>query len=215
MNSASRMHYVFHPIPSQEKLTPAAMAITLALGLGLPLSASAEDSPQQPADQAQSAAPAAPAASEDGKVLQDVQEALNKNDFEKAVQLLTPLAEKKNGEACYVLGRLTAEGKGTKASRTRAAKLYETSAQQGDMRGQNAYGQALAMGDGIRRNFGEAAKWFGKAADQGSPQPSTTLATCMIRAVAWQRAKTRPSSCIPGQPIRDSLRPSTASAGSI
>ena len=35
------------------------------------------------------------------------------------------------------------------------------------MRGQNAYGQALAMGDGIRRNFSEAAKWFGKAAEQG------------------------------------------------
>ena len=151
----------------RKKLTPAAMVITLALGMGLPLSASAEDTPQQPADQAPSGAPAAPAASEDGKVLLDIQEALNKNDFEKAVQLLTPLAEKKNGEACYVLGRLTAEGKGTKASRTRAAKLYETSAQQGDMRGQNAYGQALAMGDGIRRNFSEAAKWFGKAAEQG------------------------------------------------
>ena len=84
----------------RKKLTPAAMVITLALGMGLPLSASAEDTPQQPADQAPSGAPAAPAASEDGKVLQDIQEALNKNDFEKAVQLLTPLAEKKNGEAC-------------------------------------------------------------------------------------------------------------------
>ena len=62
----------------RKKLTPAAMVITLALGMGLPLSASAEDTPQQPADQAPSGAPAAPAASEDGKVLQDIQEALNK-----------------------------------------------------------------------------------------------------------------------------------------
>ena len=46
----------------RKKLTPAAMVITLALGMGLPLSASAEDTPQQPADQAPSGAPAAPAA---------------------------------------------------------------------------------------------------------------------------------------------------------
>lgn len=44
----------------RKKLTPAAMVITLALGMGLPLSASAEDTPQQPADQAPSGRPQHP-----------------------------------------------------------------------------------------------------------------------------------------------------------
>ena len=104
---------------------------------------------------------------EDDAVLVKVQKALDAQDYRTAVDLLTPLANRKNGEAAYVLGRLIQTGQGIRKSRTRAAQYFKISAEQGDARGQNAYGEVLAMGAGVRRNFLEASRWFARAAEQG------------------------------------------------
>ena len=56
--------------------------------------------------------------------LRNAQAAIEKADYGKAVSLLTPLADKGNAEALYVLGRLTLDGKGVKKSEQRAAQLF-------------------------------------------------------------------------------------------
>ena len=113
--------------------------------------------------------------SADTEILKRAGKAIEKKDYRSAVDMLTPLANKKNGEAAYIVGFLTKEGMGTKKSNTRAAQYFKIAADQGDIRGQNAYGMALAMGEGVRRNFLEASQWFAKAAEQGHAEAQYNL----------------------------------------
>lgn len=113
-----------------------------------------------------------PAAGDDaGKTLQEVQAALDKNDYDQAVRLLKPLADKRQPEALYVMGRLILDGKGVKKNATRAAEFFRLAAEGGDLSAMNSWATALASGEGVPRNYREAARWFRKAAEQGHAWP--------------------------------------------
>lgn len=45
--------------------------------------------------------------------------------------------------------------------------LFRQAADKGLANAQNALATALATGDGVRRNYGEAGRWFRKAAEPG------------------------------------------------
>ncbi|MBQ7617481.1 MAG: sel1 repeat family protein, partial [Desulfovibrio sp.] len=132
----------------------------------------AQDPTLQQENQASEANPKAPKEpntelEEIGKELSRIQVLLDQKNYTEAVKALKPLVAKENPEAMYVLGHLTHEGQGLKASPRAAAELYRKAALKEDLRACVAWAKALASGDGVKRNLREAAKWFRKAAEQG------------------------------------------------
>jgi len=59
-----------------------------------------------------------------------------------------------------------------------AAKLFQRLAEQGDPRAQLQVGYQYANGEGLRRNYEEAVRWYRKAAEQGNAVAQTNLAGC-------------------------------------
>jgi TPR repeat protein len=99
--------------------------------------------------------------------LDDGVAAYREHDYEKAVQLLQPFAEKGNAGAQYLLGTLYMEGKGVEQDDKTAVMWYQRAANQGDASAQYNLGASYAEGAGVAKSEVDAAKWFQRAANQG------------------------------------------------
>ncbi len=55
-------------------------------------------------------------------------------------------------------------------------------AERGNARAQNSLGLMYRYGRGVRQDYGEAAKWYRKAAERGMPWPKTTSETAIAVA---------------------------------
>lgn len=90
------------------------------------------------------------------------------NDFDKANQLLRPLAEAGVARAQYDLGDSYDNGEGVAQDSAQAAVWYRKAADQGFAPAQAALGSSYDAGTGVPKDVTQAATWFRKAADQGN-----------------------------------------------
>jgi len=100
--------------------------------------------------------------------LEDGLEAYKKGEWDKVVQLLTPLAQQGNPAAQEKLGRLYDRGKGVKRDYETAARWYRQAAEKGDARAAARLAFMLRLGIGGKRDLAEALKWYRSSAEAGA-----------------------------------------------
>ena len=72
-----------------------------------------------------------------------------------------------------------------------AMRLWRPLADQGNAAAQYNLGLMYEQGQGVPQDYAAAVSWYRKAADQGMPTPSTTSASCTIKARACRRTMQR------------------------
>lgn len=101
--------------------------------------------------------------------LEDGIAAYNARNFDKAVELLQPLAEKGNNpQAQEKIGRLYHRGKGLPKDAGKAAEWYKKAADQGDAAAAARLGSMYWIGEGVPRDPEQAAKWYALGASKGN-----------------------------------------------
>jgi len=102
--------------------------------------------------------------------LEDGIAAYNAKNFDKAVELLQPLAEKSNNpQAQEKIGRLYHRGKGLPKDAGKAAEWYLKAAEQGDAPAAARLGSMYWIGEGVPRDPNQAVKWYVLGASKGNP----------------------------------------------
>lgn len=96
--------------------------------------------------------------------------------FSRAMQILSPLAEKGNAEAQHRCAIMYQNGLGVVVNPQAAFKWMRTAAEQGHALAQHGLGFMFMEGDCAEKNGAEAVKWFTMAAEQGLQGSQTTLA---------------------------------------
>ena len=95
-------------------------------------------------------------------------EAIHETNYEKALEILLPLATKGHAASQYNLGVMHEWGNGVPRDNVQAMKWYALSAEQSHKDAQNNLGAMYSKGEGANQNFVEALKWFVISADNGS-----------------------------------------------
>ena len=101
--------------------------------------------------------------------LEDGLAAYKAREFDRAVQLLKPLADKGDPEAQEKIGRLFERGMGVKKDFTQAEYWYRKAAEQGDPAAQARLGFMYRIGEGVTRDPRQAARWYAMGAAKGNP----------------------------------------------
>lgn len=96
--------------------------------------------------------------------------------FSRAMQFLSPLADKGNLEAQHRLAIMYQNGLGVVRNEQLAFEWMLKAAQQGHALAQHGIGFMYMEGDCVEKNAQEAVKWFSLAAEQGLAGSQTTLA---------------------------------------
>ena len=127
--------------------------------------------------------------------LDDARAALEKGDYETAIQLLKPIAEQGNIEAQHNMGFIYDQGLGIQRDYHKAIEWYRKAAEQGYAEAQYNLGGMYLNGLGVSQDFKEAVKWFRKVAEQGFPYAQNNLGVMyangqgvpknFIQAYAW------------------------------
>lgn len=89
-------------------------------------------------------------------------------DYELAVRLLTPLAERGDAQAQVLLGNMHFEGRGVPKNPQAAQEWYRLAAVQGDPAGQFMLGLTYVNSDAEVRNAAEAVRWIERSAESGN-----------------------------------------------
>ena len=93
--------------------------------------------------------------------------AANQGDYETALYLLRPLAEKGNARAQNMLGVMYGLGWGVAPDVAQATNWYRKAAMQGYANAQYTLGVMYAEGRGVPKDDAQAMEWYRKAAKQG------------------------------------------------
>ena len=105
--------------------------------------------------------------------------ALNDGNYQRALQLLLPLAEKGEPKAQWKLGLVYHLGLGVQENDAKAREWLTKSAQQGNADAQYQLGHLYAFGFGVPKNETDpdlkAVQWYFKAAVQGHPEAQYNL----------------------------------------
>lgn len=108
-------------------------------------------------------------------------EAFKKQDFNEAIRLWTPLAEKGNRHAQFNLGTIYADGEGILKDYKKAASLFRKAADQGLPEAQVSLGNLYFEGQGVPTNQAVGVEWFRKAAEQGDADAQHNLAVAAFQ----------------------------------
>jgi uncharacterized protein len=108
--------------------------------------------------------------------IEQAMQAIDAQDFEKALALLAPLTDKGDPEALYLRGLLNESGKVRGGSPEHAAAWYVKAAQAGSAKAQNNLGAMYYDGRGVAQNLAQARLWYGRSAEQGNPQAQLNYA---------------------------------------
>ncbi|GHC55416.1 sel1 repeat family protein [Ulvibacter litoralis] len=100
---------------------------------------------------------------------------IQNQEYTKAVDLLSPLANNNNTEAQYLLGYLVFEGKGTTANASKAAELFIKAAQSNNAKAQYALGLMYRNGTGVVKNLDNARFWLTKAEENNLSEATAEL----------------------------------------
>jgi TPR repeat protein len=114
---------------------------------------------------------------------EDGMTAYKAGDFDKAMQLLKPLADKNSAEAQEKLGRMYERGKGAPKDFTQAEYWYRKAAEQGDPAAQARLGFMYRIGEGVTRDAKQAAKWYALGAVKGNPLAQVGLGFMSIEGI--------------------------------
>jgi TPR repeat protein len=90
----------------------------------------------------------------------------SQEDFAKAFQLCTPLAEQGDADAQHKVGWMYFNAKGVPQDYAKALKWYQLAAEQGWGRSQVNLGYMYINGQGVPQDYAEALKWYQLAAEQ-------------------------------------------------
>lgn len=88
-------------------------------------------------------------------------------NYEAALKILRPLAEKGDARSQYALGIMNEYGYGIKKDLPKARDWYLKAATQGNIDAQYNLGVLYEHGTGIKQDYTQAAKWYRAAAAQG------------------------------------------------
>ncbi|MHB0774699.1 tetratricopeptide repeat protein [Halomonas sp. WWR20] len=91
-------------------------------------------------------------------------------EYERALELVQPMAERGDAHAQYSLGRMYARGQGLAQDYPEAARWYRKAAEQGLTEAQYALGSLYANGEGLPRDPVKALRWMIQAAEAGDAQ---------------------------------------------
>jgi len=132
------------------------------------------------------------------QILQEADQAFVGGDFQKAIELLTPLAEGGHPRAQNGMGVIFDQGLGVRRNLSTAADWYRRSADQGYAKAQFNLGVMYEKGEGVPRNAEKAAQWYLRAAEQGHAFAQHNLASMYLRgdgvtrdiqaAATWEKA---------------------------
>jgi len=104
-------------------------------------------------------------------------------DYERALQILTPLAEAGNSQAQITLGLMYDYGHGVEKSPSESIKWYLMAAEQGVPLVQHDIGIKYFQGQGVEQNYIEAAKWWGMSANAGIADSQFNLGLMHYRGI--------------------------------
>ncbi|MEZ5818636.1 MAG: tetratricopeptide repeat protein [Hyphomicrobiaceae bacterium] len=102
-------------------------------------------------------------------------------DYGKAAEFFEKAAAKGHAEAAYNLALLFLAGKGKPELPRRGFMLMEYAADKGVIAAMYDLGTLYATGTGTPANAFEAAKWIGKAANQGYPEAEVEYAVILMK----------------------------------
>lgn len=100
--------------------------------------------------------------------IQTAEQALSDGNYEKALEIWETLSNKGNLIAINNLGFMYERGYGVIRNQKKAVALYKKAAEGGIAVAQFNYGEALFLGNGIKKDNTEAKKWLLIALDRGS-----------------------------------------------
>lgn len=103
-------------------------------------------------------------------------QAFTAGNYEKALRLWLPLAEKDNHEAQYNLGILYMKGLGVEKDLQAAFKWYKLSARNGNTDAMYNLGIMYNQGKVVFRSPKDATKWWKKAAEMGNAAAQFNIA---------------------------------------
>lgn len=115
--------------------------------------------------------------------LEEGQAAYQAQDYQKALQILKPLAEQGNSQAQAMLGLMYDNGHGVDKDPAVAFKWYLKAAGQGIPVVQHDVGVKYFQGTGVAQNYQEAAKWWEQAANAGLTDSQFNLGLMYYRGL--------------------------------
>lgn len=96
---------------------------------------------------------------------EDGQIAYQRGDYDAALTLCRPLAERGDAQCQYVLGLAYGLGRGVRRDYGAAAKWYRLAADQGVAEAATNLGTLYANGKGVPQDYAQALLWWRKAID--------------------------------------------------
>jgi len=106
---------------------------------------------------------------------ENAMEALEREDYASALELLVPLAEQGDADAQNNLGRLYVNGQGVPQDYAEYVKWCRLAAEQGLATAQSNLGVSYDKGLGVPQDYAEAIKWYRLAAEQGHADAQSNL----------------------------------------
>lgn len=88
-------------------------------------------------------------------------------DYATALRKWTPIAEKGDADAQFILGWMYNSGKGVAQDDAEAVKWYRLAAEQGDADAQNNLSMVYRWGEGVPQDYVTSHMWFNIAAANG------------------------------------------------
>ncbi len=93
--------------------------------------------------------------------------ALEKGEFQKAINIHNKLCIASDFRSCVILGSMHDGGYGVKQNKFKAAELYKLACDNGNPTGCDMLGEKYQNGEGVEKSFGKAAGLYKKACDSG------------------------------------------------
>lgn len=110
-------------------------------------------------------------------------------DFEKAFEILTPIAERNSSEAQYLLGTLYFDGNGVPADTARAADLFAKAAQDNNADAQLKLGLIYLDGIGVSKSLTNSRFWLEQASENNHPSATAALLKLKVLEDAANRKR--------------------------
>lgn len=108
-------------------------------------------------------------------------------DYEAAIRIYLPLAEKGRGDAQYMVGLMHQHGRGVPQDLTKAAEWYAKASDQGISEAQNNLGVLYRDGRGVQKDPGKAFELFRKAALQRNADACLSVGAALVNGVGVAR----------------------------
>lgn len=118
---------------------------------------------------------------------EDGKKAYLAQDYDRALEILKPLAENGNAQAQITMGLMYDYGHGVEKSASESIKWYLMAAEQGVPLVQHDMGVKYFQGQGVEQNYDEAAKWWEMSANAGIADSQFNLGLMYYRGIGIEK----------------------------